>query len=336
MTIDAQTKEFAKSVIRELQINLIRRGRRDVDTDFQILDDHGNQRIGIAVRIDTFPEGIAFPLDTVYRVYKSGENIPQIVNSLLSAILPQLDQSAKEHPEEEDTAYAEFLNTGYDEVIADSIFAAGNTSTQNGIAKLLDRGVVYAPFLDLGIYPIYLTRDKATKKITGSYPIDLNYMRRHNVTPDMVMADVRQKTMQDPYLLQPYRDLKALFQEGGPWHNQATVRGISILDKCQNDDSFIANRTYVLSTLNGYFGSGLLYSPTVMTDIASDLQSDFYILPLSAHKLIVVAMPQPNDDLTHAFKTLMKDNGKAQREEDFLSDMVYFYRNGQHTISAVA
>lgn len=89
---------------------------------------------------------------------------------------------------------------------------------------------------------------------------------------------------------------------------------------------------YVLTNSEKYLGAVCFLYPGVLKEIASSLQSDFYILPSSIHESII--MPGSGRYSAEQLKTLvMEMNEQYIEKEEFLSDNIYFYNQQEETLT---
>jgi len=81
---------------------------------------------------------------------------------------------------------------------------------------------------------------------------------------------------------------------------------------------------YVLSNKSGIYGASTILYKNVLKDIGEKLNNDFYVFPSSIHEVIV--MPNiPGCDAEYFSEMVKQINANEVKEEEILSDSVYFY-----------
>lgn len=88
---------------------------------------------------------------------------------------------------------------------------------------------------------------------------------------------------------------------------------------------------YMLSNEGNSYGAACLFGTGIADGIASDLRSDYYILPGSKHEVFIV--PIFDDDFDEeklkALIVASNNNEDAIDQEDILTDRLYKYENGK-------
>lgn len=88
---------------------------------------------------------------------------------------------------------------------------------------------------------------------------------------------------------------------------------------------------YVLSNVNGIFGSCSILYDGVLKEFADKIKSNLYILPSSTHEIILV--PTDDDNDIESFSNMVREVNKQEvSEEEFLSDHAYFYNRKEDKI----
>ena len=92
---------------------------------------------------------------------------------------------------------------------------------------------------------------------------------------------------------------------------------------------------YILTNKPGLYGAGAILYKDILPKLAEHFNSSFYILPCSIHELILVPeSPQTDEEM---LSQMVKEvNKSAVRDEDLLSDSVYFYDQMTDKVRLVA
>jgi len=81
---------------------------------------------------------------------------------------------------------------------------------------------------------------------------------------------------------------------------------------------------YVLSNNTGIYGAGCVLYKGLLHKLGEELENDFYVFPSSIHEVIV--MPDIKGCDGEYFRMMVKEiNANEVKEEEVLSDSVYFY-----------
>lgn len=83
---------------------------------------------------------------------------------------------------------------------------------------------------------------------------------------------------------------------------------------------------YVLTNQEGTFGSGFIYSQTIMSEIANQLcrpLEELFIIPSSVHEVIILNSDEVSVDEIN--RVICEVNATELAEEDILSDSVYVW-----------
>ncbi|HWT73549.1 MAG TPA: DUF5688 family protein [Mobilitalea sp.] len=91
------------------------------------------------------------------------------------------------------------------------------------------------------------------------------------------------------------------------------------------------HKMYILSNKKGINGATCLLYDNVLSDIAEQLRSDFFILPSSIHEVILV--PYDKSISKEALMEMVKDVNRTQvASDEILSDRVYIYSSENKAI----
>ena len=93
---------------------------------------------------------------------------------------------------------------------------------------------------------------------------------------------------------------------------------------------------YVATNEHRMFGARVMCRKDVLRGIAGGFGRNLYILPSSVHELILLK-DEGKMDINHMKETVRWVNGSAEimKEEDILSDSVYYYDRGLGEIRIV-
>lgn len=84
------------------------------------------------------------------------------------------------------------------------------------------------------------------------------------------------------------------------------------------------NEMFVLTNQEKYLGAMTVYDPEVLSDIAEQLEDDFYLLPSSVHEWVIVPASYAVEE-EHLVSTVRNINRSSVLEEEILSDHIYRY-----------
>ena len=91
---------------------------------------------------------------------------------------------------------------------------------------------------------------------------------------------------------------------------------------------------YVLSNKTRIFGAACLLYPDVLKNFAKELESDLYILPSSVHEVILLPADEV-EDAAELVKMVCEINETQLKEEEVLSNSVYFYSRNKDQIDMI-
>lgn len=127
------------------------------------------------------------------------------------------------------------------------------------------------------------------------------------------------------------KDLKNLAEYNTPRLFPASVKNMNevIYDMIRED--LDDNSMYVVTNSHGINGASCILYKDVLMQLAYELDSDLYILPSSIHEVIAV---KDDDFISKAdmIDMVAEVNEHEVRNEDYLSDQVYYYNRSNNMI----
>ena len=104
------------------------------------------------------------------------------------------------------------------------------------------------------------------------------------------------------------------------------------MESVLSEDSGIS--MFIMTNTDKFYGDAVILYPDFLKDISEIIGSDFYLLPSSVHEFICVPC-SGNANEEELFDMVKSVNRTSVGKEDFLSDNVYVYKNGEMTICPV-
>ena len=100
------------------------------------------------------------------------------------------------------------------------------------------------------------------------------------------------------------------------------------------DSSLESEELYVVTNATKNRGAAGMFDLHLLRQTADELQSDFYVLPLSIHEVVLVL--EKASPLKEMLKEMMQQVNQCQMDEDeYLSDNVYYYSRVKNEVSRV-
>ena len=237
-------------------------------------------------------------LEPYYRDFLQGESIENLADRLLS------DNGAYLLPEFTDPEELETFDKAEDRIR----YRLVNYDMNREMLK----NVPHIRFLDLAkIYCMIMEVDDgfASAIIRNSDLEDWNIsLEELDRKAEKNMAEY------EPARVEPLRELIRSISPGALRETE---------DEDIDPDTFGA-ALYVLSTKNRLFGASCLLYPGLMSDLASQFESGFFILPSSVHELLV--LPDAGFFTRRDLECMVSEINTTQVERiDILSNHVYYY-----------
>ena len=152
--------------------------------------------------------------------------------------------------------------------------------------------------------------------------------------------DMRATTIITDYLMDHFNfslgELITVAKENTPKLFPATFRSMSevfadlipIFPAPDEPNDFM----WVLSNTRNINGASCMYYEHMLESIARRLNGNFFVLPSSLHEVIIVK-DDNGVDTSFLCEMVKEVNQTSVEEEDFLSDIVFYYNTASHTLS---
>lgn len=196
--------------------------------------------------------------------------------------------------------------------------------------KLLSK-IPYIRYMDLAITFHCLVRND--NEGIGTIRITNDHMEMWKVSKEEIDALAKENTKRlFPSSIRSMDDvIKGMLQE-------------ELINSGDNDsqedlyDQFLSNhstkeqhRMYILSNQKGINGASCMLYADILREFASQINSDFYILPSSIHEIILV--PYEKDIRKETLTEMVKDVNRTQvARDEVLSDSVYYFSREKDSI----
>ncbi len=257
----------------------------------------------------------AIYLDEYYQEYSAGQ---KSLEDIVAAILAINKKSAVKMPFDSDI-FTDFAKA------------------RNGIMyKLVNfeknqellREIPYVKYLDMAVVFFYDVPDFPEEGSTGNILIRNTFMEKWGINVDD-LYDAALHNTPDKYPVY-VKDMQTILMK--------MLTKTSINEE-KNAEDFLRDivpgsvtpELYVLSTRRDCYGAACLLYPDFLKKVSEKLGTDMFILPSSVHE--VLALPFSDTEDPELLKSMVKSvNMTEVSVEDYLSDNVYVYRNGDLAI----
>ena len=179
--------------------------------------------------------------------------------------------------------------------------------------KELLKDLPYVPYLDLAI--VFYLLLETTEKGAATILITNEMLRYWEISLDELYQIAIENT---PVILQAeFKPMRVVIQE--------------LMHRPICDADLDDNCMYVLSNHYRHFGAACMLYSRVLEDIGNQLGEDYYILPSSIHEIIVVpeSFGMNRIEMENMLRSI---NASDVREEEILSDYVYYYMGKEERI----
>lgn len=166
-------------------------------------------------------------------------------------------------------------------------------------------------YLDLAVVYYYLIEPEVMPN--ASVPIRNEDLKRLGISEEQLAEDAEKNT---PEIL-PWDFMKI-----HEMVEQISQRDVICYE--EKEGIFTVMPMYVLTNKEKFLGAACLLYPDVLSEIAKELQSSFYVLPSSIHECII--MPESGEYSKESLSSMVAEINATQLDEvEVLQDHVYFY-----------
>ena len=176
--------------------------------------------------------------------------------------------------------------------------------------------VPYEPFFDLAV--VCYCKISSDEIGEGSILIRNEHLKMWNIDKEQLLCDA--KTNSETKVKMQIRGIGDVLSD----MNADFECELSDFDRQE------ANRLYVVSSQEGYFGAMHMAIPSCLKEMESKLDGDFYIIPSSIFEILI--LPKEDGDFESLGKMIREVNATCVNREEVLSDHAYYYSAKEETL----
>lgn len=253
---------------------------------------HKNNQMlnGISYIPENSDVGMTFYVEDLYRGYKEGESIENIIQQLMS------------HMKEKEKDIGFVKEATYNAIRAENIIPV--LIGRKGNEKLLSE-IPHVPFEDLEIiFKIPIPEISAVGNVTNSI------MEEFGLNPETLLETAKNNAAYKDAIQTVYMDelLQELLGKDAVAIEEPQGRGAKMM---------------VITNANRYWGAASILDKETMAAVSEKLGDDLYILPSSIHECIVV--PKSDFEVTE-LRMMVRDVNATQVEpQEVLSNEIFMF-----------
>lgn len=294
-------KQFTEYVIENLEKTMDRKYLIKVEP---ILKNNGVVLTGINVReVDNNMSAVVY-VEPLYKAYKNGSSIIQIVNKIKA----QVEHGLVER------RFDSVMFQNWEQAKERIVFQLVNYDKNKELLK----SIPHKQYFDLAVIFRYYIGLKDEKMVTSI--IQNPVFEEWGITEDELFETALQNNIR---LLPASRG--RLDQVLFGWDAAEA--------KYEQEDNMVPS-IYILSNTYGINGAAVLLYPEEIEKMSELLQKDLIILPSSVHEILVVEH-DGSIELSSYLNMVRSVNQESVPEEDILSDNIYVYRKETKTLEFV-
>lgn len=275
----------------------------------EIMKNNSTKLVGITILDKACNISPTIYLNDLHEAYENGMRMEQVVDQVLSIY---------EKNKVDDPIDLDFF-TQFDRVRDGIVYKLVHYEKN---AELLE-SVPHMRYLDLAVVFYYIVSQGEMG--TGSILIRQEHLNAWKASREDVFCAAAKNT---PRILSPEIKsmeevlLEALLEKKKmePWNGELEMMIEDMKDREQEGMS----NMYVLSNHNKMFGAACILYRNVLKMFADQLHHNLFVLPSSVHEVILIPTQQGDDPQILA-QMVKEVNGTQVKNEELLSDHVYYY-----------